>query len=458
MKKLKSLIIFVLVANTVHAQNELYIQGSVFYIGNGAVVQVNGSLTNTINSDLINNGTLTITGNITNNQLMPAANAGKLIFNGTSPQTTNGSIGYVANDVEINNAAGITLNNQLIVVGNCAFINGLVAAPSATAPLWFRATGTSTGAADASHVNGYVVKLGTGSFTYPVGDAVKYQKTEVTLGTNGSGMQVKYNAANVGNGPFTLGGTEPIALVSYNTNEYWDIKPLSTASGTVKIYWDGYKDSYPNPINQRKVAHKPVGAWLNEGTTGAGNISSGIVASNNINSWGFFTLGSIGAALPLHWLSLTGTLNTAKHAEINWQVQENNVLYYQVEKSTDGANFLALNILNSKGDGQNNYQFTELNKLEGIGYYRIKQTDKDGKYSYSPIIKLANNANVTFTVYPNPVKDIVTISGAVIGTKAILTGLDGKLLQQFSINQSSVILNISKYSSGIYFRSNQSSS
>ncbi len=451
MKKLKSLIILLLVANAVCAQNELYIQQAAFYIGTGAVVQVNGSLTNTINSDLVNNGTLIVSGNITNAQLMPLAYTGKLILNGTTAQNINGSIGYFANDVEINNNAGITLNAELKVDGICRFINGLVTAPVATAPLWFTATGTCTGTADNSHVNGYVVKAGTGLFTYPVGDAVKYQKTDVNLTSNGNGMEVKYNAANAGNGSFTNAGTEPIALLSRNTNEYWDIKPISTATGKVTIYWDGYKDSYSNPVNQRKVAHKSVSTWLNEGTTGTGTTSSGSVTSNTISIWSPFTLGSIGSVLPLHWLQVTGTLNSTKHADISWQVEETNVQYYQVEKSTDAVNFSAINILNSKGDGQNNYQFTDLNRLEGIGYYRIKQTDRDSKYSYSPIIKLGNNANVIFTVYPNPVKDIVTISGAAIGTKAILTTLDGKLLQQFSINQSSVIINMSNYSSGVYF-------
>ena len=451
MKKLTSLIIFVLVANTISAQNELYIKADTFYIGNGAVVQVNGTITNTRFSDLTNNGTLIVTGNIINGQAMPLANAGKLILNGSTAQAINGTIAYFANNVEINNNTGITLNNELKVGGICTFINGVVTAPVFSAPMWFTAPGTCTGVSDNSHVNGYVVKAGTGLFTYPVGDAVKYQKTDVNLTSNGNGMQVKYNAANAGNGPFTNAGTEPIPLLSYNANEYWDIKPLSTATGKVTIYWDGYKDGYPNPLNQRKVAHKPVSAWVNEGTTGTGTTSTGSVTSNTISSWSPFTLGSIGAALPLHWLSVTGTLNTVKHAEISWLVAETNVSHYQVEKSTDAVNFLDINILNSKGDGQNNYQFTDPNRLEGIGYYRIRQTDKDGKYSYSTIIKLANNANVIFTVYPNPVKDMVTISGAPIGTKAILTGLDGKLLQQFTINQSSVTLNVSKYSSGVYF-------
>ncbi len=452
MKKIYSLLYLIIAAQITFAQNELYIQGSVFYISNGGIVQVNGSLTNTTNSNLINDGILIVTGNVTNNQLMTTANTGKLILNGTNPQSINGTLTYFANDVEINNSnASITITNELKIDGNCTFLDGIITAPNASEPFWFTTSGTYTGVADNSHVNGYVVKEGNGNFTYPVGDGVKYQKTNVNLSNNANGMQVKYFAANAGVGPFTNSGTETIALLSYNTNEYWDIKPISTATGTVTIFWDGYNDSYSNALSQRKVAHKNGANWLNEGTIGIGTISVGSVTSNIINTWSPFTLGTISTVLPLHWLNVFGNLNSTKNATINWQVQESNVQNYAIEKSTDGVNYITLISINSKGDGQNSYQFTELNKLFGIGYYRIKQTDKDGKFSYSPFIKLYNNENTSIIIYPNPTTDFVTISGVQIGSNAMLTALDGKILQQFKIGQTSAILNMRNYCNGIYF-------
>ena len=49
---------------------------------------------------------------------------------------------------------------------------------------------------------------------------------------------------------------------------------------------------------------------------------------------------------------------------------------------------------------------TDENPLTGISYYRLKQTDFDGKYTYSDLRKIENSDSKTrFTIYPNPVID-----------------------------------------------------
>ena len=40
--------------------------------------------------------------------------------------------------------------------------------------------------------------------------------------------------------------------------------------------------------------------------------------------------------------------------------------------------------------------------LEGVSYYRLKQTDFDGKYAYSKLVKVELSDDNQFTVYPNP--------------------------------------------------------
>src|SRR5690606_35222460 len=119
-----------------------------------------------------------------------------------------------------------------------------------------------------------------------------------------------------------------------------------------------------------------------------------------------FTLGSINnlSTLPVSWLQLSGSLNANKQASISWQVNESNVADYQVEKSADARQFTAIGQLNSKGDGSNSYSFTETDLLTANAYYRIKQTDMDGRYAYSPIIRLQGSEaiNDKITVFPIP--------------------------------------------------------
>ena len=48
--------------------------------------------------------------------------------------------------------------------------------------------------------------------------------------------------------------------------------------------------------------------------------------------------------------------------------------------------------------------------LKGISYYRLKQVDLDGSFVYSNIIAInRNSAENSITVFPNPVKDMVTV-------------------------------------------------
>ena len=184
-----------------------------------------------------------------------------------------------------------------------------------------------------------------------------------------------------------------------------------------------------------------------------------IVWNSNVNRWeitfdvlgfsGFF-IESVSAPLPVRWLSITGVINAQKQTVLNWEVQENNVLNYSVEKSDNAVNFTGIATVNSKGDAKNSYNFTDASMLNGLMYFRVKQTDRNARTSYSPIIKLSNNQNGKFAVYPNPVKDMVSITGATIGSTAILTDLTGKSLQQIKIKQSAFTIDMSKYNSGVY--------
>ena len=58
------------------------------------------------------------------------------------------------------------------------------------------------------------------------------------------------------------------------------------------------------------------------------------------------------------------------------------------------------------------YNYNHENPEETVNYYRLKQTDYDGKYTYSSIIAIDNTdiekSNKIF-VYPNPTKNIINI-------------------------------------------------
>ena len=435
--------------------NTLVNNGGSLHINGNASVQVNGDVQINSGSTLNNNGNLVVKGNITNNAAMANANTGVLILSGGTAQTIGGNMGYFAKDITINNANGVTLTVPLKVDGFFNLVNGIVTVATTANAVTFTSNGTvsnTNAAKDASHINGYVVKEGVGSFTYPIGNGIKYQPVTVNPTANATGLRARYLDMNAGTGTFTTTGTEAMPLVSYNDKEYWDITPLSTATGTVTIFWDGYKDVFDNPLSQRKVAHLMGGNWLNEGTTAIGTTTAGSVISNSISNWRPFTMGSITTVLPVIWLNINGSINSQKQPTINWQVQEANVINYSIEKSTDARTFTSIATVASKGNGNNTYQFTDATTLNGTAYFKIKQVDKDGRNTYSTVIKLSNQSASKVAIYPNPVKDVftLTVDNTLLNTQATIVTIGGSVLQKINITQLQSQINIGQLSSGIY--------
>ncbi|MBC7651345.1 MAG: T9SS type A sorting domain-containing protein [Deinococcales bacterium] len=452
--KLITTIVLLAVTLATKAQDVLYNNGSILQVNAGCVIQVNGNLTNTAVSTLTNNGTITLTGNITNNQVMATANAGTLEFKGSTAQMLNGAVTYFANNILLNNAAGFTLNTTLKCDGIATFTNGIVTAAPTTTPLIFTTNGSVTGTSDASHVNGYVVKEGTGNFAYPVGNGSKYQPCDVNLSANATGMQVKYNTTDAGVGTFTKNGTEATSLVAYNGLENWNITPQSTATGTVTMYWDAFKNLGIANVNDLKVARKLGTDWLNEGTIGTGNTVAGSVASNSISNWGIFTLGSINATstLPVKITSYELRITNEKQVTNYWTTSsETNSKNFEVQRSPDGRNFAIIGTVTAKGFASD-YSFVDEKPLTGVNYYKLKQVDNDGKFAYSDVRTVNfKPQTLNISIYPNPAINVINIKGLTTNkNNIIIIDIVGKVVLQLnSTTQQSI--SITNLKAGAYF-------
>jgi len=87
----------------------------------------------------------------------------------------------------------------------------------------------------------------------------------------------------------------------------------------------------------------------------------------------------------------------------------------------------------------------------GLSFYRLEQTDYDGRSSYSMIRPVNFDSSATIRIYPNPVKNFVYISGS--GTMVIsVHNINGQLLNTpVQLIQSGYSVNISALLPGIYF-------
>lgn len=405
MKNIFIVILFTVLIQPVFAQ----VYNSGFFYNSGTLL---------ITDYKINSGTFTNTGlsyiggNITNNG-NTNYDGGTLILNGSSSQLLSGTNTFSSTSVIINNNAGITLSKCLSINTTATFSNGLVSTSSGSVePIEFTSTATTTMVSDASHVNGHVRKLGTGIFTYPVGDATRYQKTDINSTINTTGIVVRYLPNDAGTFPFGTTGTDPEALLYYNQFEYWEINPISSVTGSVTIYWDNYRNMGIGSINDLRVAHQISNQWLNEGTTGTGTIASGNVTSNSLSNLSTVTLGSRSASstLPVTLTNFVADLIDCEKVNINWHVaSEINFSHYDLQYSKDAQAFTSLTTILPSGDNSN-YNFLFTNPIEETLYFRLKIIDKNNTFSYSPIIsKNIGCQEKVITVFPTITNDLLTI-------------------------------------------------
>lgn len=459
MKKIFTL--FFALSLSFFSQAQMTNNGATLSISTGTIVQVNSDFTNKSGSNLVNNGTLNIKGNLTNDQTMNVASSGVLKLEGTVSQTVSGSAPYFAKDVVFNNASGITISKSLKADGEIKFQNGLIVASNSSEPVVFSANATvsaTNAPSDASHINGYVIKEGTGAFVYPIGDDTRYQPVGVNLTANGSGLKAKYNATDAGAVP--LSGS----LLSYNNQEYWDLTPTTSAIGKVTIYWDDYKNPPITNISDLLVAHQTGGSWISEGATViAGTTTLGSVTSNDVSTWSPFTLGSTTNVLPIILLTFRGeSIKSANR--LYWATStEYNNKGFEVERSIDAKSFEKIGFVASQGSSASiqQYTFTDAYSIleANIVYYRLKQLDSDGHFTYSVVIAIAQNTTKqSLSIYPNPSNGIFNVIGIqnLEQSQFVLLNSVGQLLTPIHIEQNGVI-NISNLSAGMYYLQERSS-
>jgi Secretion system C-terminal sorting domain len=93
--------------------------------------------------------------------------------------------------------------------------------------------------------------------------------------------------------------------------------------------------------------------------------------------------------------------------ELNWKTSsETENDFFTVEKSAGGEKFSAIGTVKGAGTSTeaHQYQLTDTKPYEGVSYYRLKQTDFDGKFTYSKVISIDYRTDglLAAFIYPNP--------------------------------------------------------
>lgn len=145
---------------------------------------------------------------------------------------------------------------------------------------------------------------------------------------------------------------------------------------------------------------------------------------------------------------------------LQWKTeQEINADKFVVEQSSNGLNFATVAEIKSANSPTGKSYQTSISQLTGIMYYRLKLQDKDGRFSYSPIITVRTNcsSNDYISVYPNPVTTGLTISFHTTykgqATLQVVNATGQQLTSQkiqITSAANTVSMDISNYTPGMY--------
>ena len=135
---------------------------------------------------------------------------------------------------------------------------------------------------------------------------------------------------------------------------------------------------------------------------------------------------------------------------------ETNNDYFSIERSIDGINWQGI----IKVDGaknstsKKNYSFIDVAPYNDLSYYRLKQTDFNGAFTYFTIIAIEKcGEDITeLAIYPNPAKGLLNLSlkedkGKIISIS--IYNVWGEMVYYSEIYQSKIVFE--NKLNGIYF-------
>ena len=394
---------------SVNAQVDLSNTGIFYSSSSGDIIFINGNFTNTSAATLTNAGSLYIKQGLTNGQASMAIGTGTLYLNGTSAQSVTGTETFKTYNLVTNNTTGITLNNNLSVSGVHTFTNGLIACSATPNYLVYEAGSSYSGNTDSRHINGWVKKIGSTNFTFPVGDAT-YQRT-IAISNLSASSEINCHYYTPTSNVFNL--TSPVVQVK--ANEYWQIDKVSGGTALITLNWDHSKVAMNNVIlADILVGHYTGGSWTDAGgaTTATGNVTTtGSVTSSALNSFSPITFGYKSYPVPLKLISFTAERKPGI-SYLHWITDnEQNVSHFDVQRSYDAINYSTIGNVSARNSGfREHYYFEDRSPLKGFAWYRIRNVDDDGKFSYTKIAVVSEtDAQSNSFVVINPVRSAITI-------------------------------------------------
>ena len=381
--------------------------------------------------------------------------------NAQSIDADNNSI----NNLLIDNGDDISLSSALTVGSDLEFVAGDM--NIAGFDLTITDGGTFTNASASNKVlttgNGNLVQtVNTTALEFPVAFAGS-DYNPATLAAAGSGNVVSVRVTD----DLLQGGNFGAAITADVVDVRWNINNAGSDAIDMTLQWAlGQETTDFDRTNEGIGWYEGSGLWdLTTSMLGASAGSGPFTRSRSgVTTSGVFAIGDeesplITGALPIELLSFDAGLVEDGSVQLDWvTASETNNDFFTIEKSLDGQSWDFVTEVEGAGNSATEltYQTFDPRPYKGVSYYRLKQTDFDGKFSYSDIRSVEVNKGAEISVRPNPTDAVITVagSGAELSSMTLVNSF-GKQIQSYNNEldnkPSEVKIDLSNLSPGVYF-------
>ncbi|MEI6767242.1 MAG: T9SS type A sorting domain-containing protein [Bacteroidota bacterium] len=398
---------------------------------------------------------------------------GTIKFSGNSEQSIfPGNSAFHNMAIEQENSGSIKIISPALVSGNISFVNGIVTFGN-SGSLTLSDSATCNEGTAHSFVSGPMSKTGDDAIIFPVGKIAGNDTIWAPLG-----MTAPANTADRFTceyfrtyAPHNLDPSDMCDQSQLNHVsgiEYWDLnRDLGSSTPEVTLFWKNAAQSMITDISDIVVAHYTnCGGTLKweamqgtaAGTTGING--QGFVSGTGFTNYSPITFGSKNNAnpLPVKLLDFSAECNGGA-VLLKWATAtETNNDHFTIERSKDAQSWQMVAQVNGAGNSNQiqNYSLDDQESIGGLSYYRLTQTDFDGRFeTFSPVaVSCSENAlQPEVQYFPNPfTSELVAEIKNYTNSAATLNIFDiqGKKVAEYTFETKHLAINLKELPTGKY--------
>jgi Secretion system C-terminal sorting domain len=395
-----------------------------------------------------------------------------VMFSGSVPQlisstTLSNEIFY--NLTIANSAGNVILGVPVSVSNQLSFTNGLLDASNNSLMLT-AGNVPVTGVSSTSYVitgNGInstgqmtINNISTNTSTlFPIGTTAYYLPASVNPGANSGNSYSAFVFQGLTMNALENGPSFSPGILSKSLAAEWNLSQISgSGNAAITLNWTSSGTSFEGSAFQLYglnigISQYTAGAW--QMATGNGNVATQ-TATSAFSSFSQFSVVGLGFVLPISLSDFNAVLKNDKTAYLTWEYGDGAGLQdFEVQKSSNGISWNTIGTVQSNGEisDETHYSSTDPDPATGANYYRLIMQNKDGENSYSMIREVNLSSAATLSFFPNPAKTSIRFTIGYTGTPVTvrLISASGQLFQSYLLESSSGSMDVSGYSTGIYF-------